>query len=128
MWYEFFSGDSLDVTDPNATLSLAPGEYRIYTTQKTNIISVDEWNSPAAPGLLVFPNPADDVLTIQSSSEYVQMTEYQLIDGLGRVVASGSFESNQEATVAVSELPIGMYFLRVGFENGLSTVEKVMVK
>ncbi|GAB5556751.1 MAG: hypothetical protein SchgKO_09640 [Schleiferiaceae bacterium] len=128
MWYEFFTGDSLDVTDPNATISLAPGEYRIYTTQKTNIISVDEWNSPAAPGLLVFPNPADDVLSIQSSSEYVQMTEYQLIDGLGRVVASGTFESNQEATVAVSELPIGMYFLQVSFENGLSTVEKVMVK
>jgi pullulanase/glycogen debranching enzyme len=33
-WYEYFSGDSLNVTNGLAPISLAPGEYRIYTDVK----------------------------------------------------------------------------------------------
>ena len=34
MWYEYFSGDSLDVKDVNVKLKLAPSEYRMYTNVK----------------------------------------------------------------------------------------------
>lgn len=33
-WYEYFTGDSLMVTDINQSLTLAPGEYRIYTDKQ----------------------------------------------------------------------------------------------
>jgi 1,4-alpha-glucan branching enzyme len=42
-WYDYFSGDSLYVTDTGALLDLAPGEFRIYT---------DTLIEPAEPGLL----------------------------------------------------------------------------
>jgi hypothetical protein len=33
-WYDYFSGDSISVSDPNAALSLAPGEWHIFTTTR----------------------------------------------------------------------------------------------
>jgi len=42
MWYEYFLGDSLNVTDTLAQISLQPGEYRIYTSVKI---------PPAPPGI-----------------------------------------------------------------------------
>lgn len=33
-WYEYFSGDSLEVTDLNAKIKLRPSEYRMYTNVK----------------------------------------------------------------------------------------------
>jgi len=33
-WYEYFTGDSIEVTDTQARLTFAPGEYRIYTSKR----------------------------------------------------------------------------------------------
>lgn len=36
LWYRVFTGSKLNVTNPTESLTLAPGEYRIYTTSKLN--------------------------------------------------------------------------------------------
>lgn len=33
-WYEYFTGDSLIVTDPQEKIAFGPGEYRIYTSRR----------------------------------------------------------------------------------------------
>jgi hypothetical protein len=33
-WYEYFTGDSISVTDPQARITFGPGEYRIYTSKR----------------------------------------------------------------------------------------------
>ena len=33
-WYDYFSGDSITVSDPNAAFGLAPGEWHIFTTTR----------------------------------------------------------------------------------------------
>ena len=42
-WYDYFSGDSVSVSNTGDLISLAPGEFHIYT---------DKWVEPAEPGLL----------------------------------------------------------------------------
>jgi hypothetical protein len=37
IWYNYFSGDSLIVSDPQITVELKPAEFRIYTTKKLPI-------------------------------------------------------------------------------------------
>ena len=69
VWYEFYSGDTLVVTDVSATLSFRPGEYRLYTTQKIPkplFTGLDELPLPekATGGTVVaYPNPASDYIT-----------------------------------------------------------------
>ena len=62
-------------------------------------------------GILLYPNPATDQVSIQITKKYSGLT-YRLTDALGRNVRSGEFQ--KELTVLELEtLPAGMYFLRV---------------
>jgi len=36
-WYDYLSGDSLEVTDVNMTIPYTPGEYHVYTTKKRTL-------------------------------------------------------------------------------------------
>jgi len=63
-WYEFYTGDSIVVSDVAATLSFNPGEYRLYTTSrlsKPTFTGVDENPYPVSgqsATVSVYPNPA----------------------------------------------------------------------
>ncbi len=60
IWYDYFSGDSLDVTDTQNKLTFGPGEYRIYTSVRitppngfiTGIRNLDVQNIEVYPNLL----------------------------------------------------------------------------
>lgn len=63
-WYDYFSGDSINVSDPSATISLQRGEYKIYTSKKINLPDfplsdnqlLEKWfNSFDAQ---IYPNPS----------------------------------------------------------------------
>jgi glycosidase len=63
-WYDYFSGNSISVTDVNQLVTLKPGEYHIYTSvklEKPDIVldipkMIKEVNNKVS--LKVFPNPA----------------------------------------------------------------------
>lgn len=63
MWYEFFSGDSLNVVNVDAPITFSPGEYRLYTTKrlpKPQYTAInDTILQPATNGAIVYPNPAE---------------------------------------------------------------------
>ena len=67
-WYEYFSGDSINVTS-NYNFSLGPGEYRLYTDTKlslpnilntlsTNDYEIANWE------VEIYPNPSSNILNV----------------------------------------------------------------
>jgi len=62
MWYEFFTGDSLDVVDQNTPLLFKPGEYRLYSTvrlSKPLFTGIEQVIPAAGPNqVLIYPNPS----------------------------------------------------------------------
>ncbi|MBE0667500.1 MAG: T9SS type A sorting domain-containing protein, partial [Bacteroidales bacterium] len=68
-WYEFFSGDSIDITasTQHQNLDLLPGEYRLYTSKRiarpSFLLGIDD---PIIPGgdeemtFKVYPNPFNE--------------------------------------------------------------------
>ena len=88
-WYEYFSGETLSVTDVNAAIELAPGEYRIYTTaplDQPQLTSTTALSTVSA--FAVTPNPAraggsTQVQFTVASADALQLT---VIDALGRSV------------------------------------------
>jgi glycosidase len=77
-WYDYFTGESIDVTDVNAEITLSPGEYHIYTTVQletpditdptTSIHEVNGKNNINI-GLKTYPNPTTDRVKVEFSLE-----------------------------------------------------------
>jgi len=83
---------------------------------KVNLITPGAFNEPlstnipAAPRLLVFPNPATDFINIRLEEPVEHPIPYEIIDAQGKVINQGLLK--QEAQIATTQLSAGSYFIR----------------
>lgn len=122
-WYDYFSGNSFEVTDLNASFFYEPGEYHIYLDYPLPApdltTSVAEVTAFSGVDFLVYPNPAHTVLNVGFSNEVAGLVHAQLIDLMGRTVATHSAGAMGNGTqgfqwaLAGESVPAGTYILRV---------------
>lgn len=91
-WYEFFTGDSIVVTDVNAVLNMTPGEYRVYTDvrlEQPNItdapVSLDELVIEEEL-VLLYPNPSKEEVSVRFSSNSTSAAQVVLVDQMGKTI------------------------------------------
>lgn len=94
-WYDYFSGDSITVTDTQALRPLQPGEFHIYTTRRLPppepgiVVGVAE---PAAHAVHQFelrqnyPNPFNPATTINFDLPRASRVTVRIHDVLGREI------------------------------------------
>lgn len=90
----------------------------VSVTAEVNVLAIGE--NTLSFG--VYPNPAESVLNMVSNANNF---EYQLVNGLGQVVAAGI--ANGNAQINVSSIENGVYFLKI-VADGNQKVVKVTVK
>ncbi len=136
-WYEFFTGDSLNVSNTMANIGLNPGEYRLYTTKKfakPNLINVglspeNQFDSRFA----AFPNPSDGLLHIELKLAQSADIRLSLMDYQGRLVADKGLEKKSSGMHSISwdlrerALPAGLYIVRLQAE-GKEISQKLFIK
>lgn len=91
------------------------------------------YENPATAGIsknelanvMVYPNPATDVLTIQLPSS-IENADIVITDALGRQVHTASI-AKEENTIQVSDLKQGVYFVKITNQD-LSTTKTVVIK
>ena len=140
-WYEFFTGDSLTVTDINMQINLQPGEYRLYTSIKIPkasdiITSVNEQKTIPAEFRLNqnYPNPFNPSTVISYQLPIAGHVSLKVYDVLGREVATfiNEFQQagihNSTFTIYKSALPSGVYFYRITTENFVETKKMILLK
>lgn len=140
-WYEFFSGDSLNVTDVNALINLQPGEYRLYTSKKLvpfNIITDIKENEPEISTAFQlnqnYPNPFNPSTVISYQLAVEGQVQLKVYDALGREVATlvNEFKpaGNYNYTFSTSDysLPSGVYFYRLSSNGSVQTKKMVFIK
>jgi hypothetical protein len=86
-----------------------------------------QWRTDMADGIAtvddleieVYPNPAQDVITLSMSTETINKVQIQLLDLQGRQVANFGKRHNESGvmTLSLPVLPHGLYILRVDTEN-----------
>ena len=140
-WYDYLSGDSIIITDRNTFVSLAPGEYHIYTTVKLPkpdlTIPTDVKNTSA--DLITsykleqnYPNPFNPSTTIKYQIPKAGIVNIKIYDILGREIRtlvhkfqlSGSYQIQFDA----ADLASGVYFFQLKTNGFVSTKKMLLLK
>jgi len=112
-WYEYYTGDSLEVSDVNTEISLKPGEYRLYTTKRLKVpdivSSVFNIQEKAEDVLAVYPNPARDKIVVESLNK---MQYINIYDSTGRLIMSKNAQNVNQFHIDLSNLPGGLYLIK----------------
>lgn len=131
-WYEYFSGETLNVTDTNAELNFQPGEYRLYTDQQVAppVYFTDDTEVEAVQlDWTLAPNPAVADVSVYFSLKKKAEAELLLLDLQGRQVAApmvAQYLATGRQQVALPVLAPGMYLVRLSID-GVSETRKLVV-
>ncbi len=134
-WVLFFDSDALsnnpnesytrfpDVTGPfiqhedSTTRKFSPGTRADGTS--FNLVSNLTENDNSTFGLAIFPNPANDVVTIKSN---VKVEQFQIFSLTGQLM---TVESTQSNSINIEGLTPGIYFIRATAESKVTTIRFV---
>lgn len=119
-WYEYYTGEALQVENANKELTLAPGEYRIYTNvelEKPSIIlGTDEnINLDIDSSIQLYPNPARNELNILGLKDIYIITVYSLS---GQKIIEEAVQADGHVRVNISNLSIGVYLIKCSTVDG----------
>lgn len=104
-WYDYFTGDSIDVNDVNLSIDFEPGEFHIYTDKKLETPVFTKAEGPDPDNVaeqmannqissLGFPNPFNTIYQINVSVKQPEAVSIEVSDFTGRVVRSITENTN----------------------------------
>ncbi|SFZ95117.1 Por secretion system C-terminal sorting domain-containing protein [Flaviramulus basaltis] len=109
-WYETFSSTTINVTNPTATISLQPGEYRLYS--QTENLSTSDFEANLS--LKLFPNPSNTTFSINRNVE--KLSIYNLS---GKAVKTFNGNFNKGHLFNISSLPSSIYLIVIKNDLGM---------
>ncbi len=141
MWYDYLSGDSLNVVNPNAVINFTPGEYHIYTDVKLPkpdlgiITDVKKNDNSIVTDYKLFqnyPNPFNPSTSISYQLSAISKVTLKVFDVLGREVTtlvnkeqpSGNYNVHFNA----SHLSSGIYFYTLRAGKFVQTKKLVLLR
>jgi hypothetical protein len=124
-WYDFFGGNTIEVTDANAAMNFQPGEYHVYFDQPIfapdTTLNVAEAIELFGFNFMVYPNPASDRVSIGFKNSASQLIHIDLLDLSGRVIerieSSNLAAGIQTIDWSCSHIAAGTYLVRVQGEQ-----------
>lgn len=130
-WYEYFSGDSINVTDPFAIMNLQAGEYRLYTDQKLEKVGLlgERVNTIIEDGYSLFPNPASDQLSLELSQKdwrHFSLSIHALDGTVVRRYAPEQVKQIGTWTFPLEGIPAGAYLVRIESDRTSSTQQLII--
>ena len=125
-WYEYFSGDSINVTG-NYNFSLGPGEYRLYTDTKLsmpnilNTVSINDYEI-ANWEVEIYPNPSTNILNVNIKDFENQEIKYTIINSSGKILRQEN-KFVKEMSLNIEDLEQGNYYLIIQQNNNIISKE-----
>lgn len=142
-WYDYLDATPFVVSNTQDAISLAPGEFRIYTSVQLPDPNIEECCNignvnalyDASIAVQVYPNPTSDYAFIEFSTQQALAVRVDIVDVLGREIAvlhngnlqPGSHEIEWDLkTSKGSRVTAGTYFCRIS-SSAFNAVTGVVV-
>ena len=121
-WYEYFTSNSLTVTNTTEPITLQPGEYRLYsTTAFQNPLSINQVNTTQT-SVFVYPNPSSSFIFINKDID-----SFKIFDISGKEVKTVLNKINKHQSINVSDLSNGVYFIKLKIKANI-VYKKLVIK
>lgn len=134
-WYDYYTGDSVEVTNTAMTFSLPAAGYRLYTDHyialPPGIVFTDVKTPPqsALASLSVWPNPAPERVEVAFSLKENAALAFELLDVAGkrlRYWREGALPEGPHAVTVDMPAGAGLYFLKITDPRGVGAVVKII--
>ena len=134
-WYEYWTGDSIVVTNVTDMITLKEGEFRLYTDSKLDkpeYVGIDEnIVTGTISDFILYPNPASNHLKLEMHLKQTTNANIEIYDMQGRLVKN---VFNGQLTGGIRNLEVnidginpGLYFVSIQADNQ-RIVTKLMVQ
>ncbi|HEX3072380.1 MAG TPA: T9SS type A sorting domain-containing protein, partial [Ignavibacteriales bacterium] len=147
-WYDYFTGDSLNLSNTTDTLDLKPGEFRLYTSVKLDgpadeelligIESIDDGNVPEEYALSQnYPNPFNPVTAIRFTMPKSGAVTLKIYNILGQEIktlidkefTAGSYEARWNGDTNFGDKAAsGVYIYRLEAGSFKATKKMLLLK
>jgi hypothetical protein len=134
IWYDYLTGDSLDVSNPGNAFSYQPGEFHVYTDRRIIPPANTYGEEPNGvlplentSNILVYPNPFNNELVF-NLTEKSSNANIRICDITGRVVfekTNTQTTSSNQLHINASQISSGLYIYTVS-SNGSSYSGKIV--
>lgn len=137
-WYDYFTGESVNITNPVEQIVLQPGEFRIFTTNRLSTpqaglvpwqnVALSAEDELAARSTSVYPNPFEDKAQVEINSNYRGEVTLTLLDLTGRLIQKEVISKDRENiqhTLHYGKVGAGIYLLQVEIGQG-KTIKKMV--
>ena len=130
-WYEYFSGETLEVSDANAPIELTPGEYRIYTSVQLpeppvgyiSTVGFEEIVDKEFQ-LIAWPNPTTNSIRFGYQLEQAERVQLELFNMLGQKIQTLVDEKQNggwKSVLLENQLKKGSYLVKLRVGNKIET-------
>lgn len=119
-WYDLLNDNSnIIVSNVNATISLNPGEFKVYGSGQV-ALAVEDFTKELN-GLSIYPNPSNGSFKINKTA-----TKIDIFDYTGRKIMSFAGDFSPEKEYNVSALKPSVYILKISSDFGSNTKRLVI--
>ncbi|HHH54994.1 MAG TPA: T9SS type A sorting domain-containing protein, partial [Bacteroidetes bacterium] len=116
-WYDYFSGDSVNVVNVSELINLKPGEYHLYSDKKLEgFVTATAENIVNSNDAIIYPNPAKDKVNLYINSNKSQDITIEIVDITGKMVSHFKRRLHQEENHLIfdlKEINQGVYILKI---------------
>ena len=140
-WYDYFSGDSITVSNTTETIGLSPGEFHIYTTvklptpEKGIVTDVQTKKPPVVYKYFLeqnYPNPFNPATVISyqlSAYSFVKLNIYNVLgQKIKTLVNKYQKAGNYKVIFNASGLASGIYFYELTAGSFSQTKKMILLR
>jgi hypothetical protein len=113
-----------------AVLNMSDSSYSLSGTFiGASVITAIEITAPLSGSVTVFPNPSSELVHIEIKDITAKEIHLSIYSADAKEITKQKFNNlNQQLSINISKLPIGIYFLKLRDEKGLSISEHKILK
>ena len=134
-WFEYFSGDSINVIDVSSVIALNPGEYRLYTDKRLTtpeiIDGIGELYTQQKNDLFIYPNPSSTNFVIETFLTKNSDAAIEIYNASGEIVYAEQLKNQPSGILTfnwnTNSMKAGIYVCKIVAGDKVSLGKMVLV-